>query len=453
MKRHWNVVRFTCGLLVDSSLLIERICEQFVDILKNTTFYVWLERSFQFLYNYTYLADLVQEKSSYSLDPFRNSVICCMNSRYSVLSQPCQCYYFYGADLFEHYRSDSMAATVQEVTKGEAEPCTVFIRETRDSPSFMQTAQLAISQIKQPINCLIIEGDALANVFHAMPKQYLENSSTMAPKFNTLLDFSENAMVRITACDFKYDSFKLFVASINRCRSLQSIELVYCSNVDQTLISQLGQNQNLTKLTVRQFKPWVQAPDWNTKVNEQMKFMRQLTHLVIYDMRLNIISVQSTYLREVSLCSCEISPDEGLALMQHLAKCPIAKLELNNNHLDGTFKQLCKLPDISYPRLESLSLLTKRRIERNDLCGIAHLLHNNRLPVLKQIVLRRFDNYMHRVNPMDEFVTSCRLYRNGQCKVVQTQNFVKRPFLYFSLGSTKSYVSDDGENLDFPHQM
>ena len=226
MKRHWNVIKFTCGLMVDSSLLIERICEQFVDVLKNTTFDVWREKSYQFLYNYTYLAELVKEKSSLSLDPFKNNVIRCMNSRYSVLSQPCQCYYFYGAGSFENYRSDSMAATVQEVAKGEAEPCTVFIRETRDSPSFMPTAQRAISQIKQPINCLIIEGDALANLFHAMPKQYREKSSEMAPNFSTLLDFSYNAMVRFTACDFKCDSFKLFVDSINRCRTLQSFELV-----------------------------------------------------------------------------------------------------------------------------------------------------------------------------------------------------------------------------------
>ena len=84
MKRHWNVMKFTCGLLVDSSFFIVRICEQFVDVLKNTTFDVWNEKSYQFLYNYAYLADLVREKSSTSVDPLRNSVICCMNSRYSV---------------------------------------------------------------------------------------------------------------------------------------------------------------------------------------------------------------------------------------------------------------------------------------------------------------------------------------------------------------------------------
>ena len=353
-----------------------------------------------------------------------------------------------------------MAATVQQVTKSEAEPCTLFIRETRDSPFFMQTAQRAISLIKQPINCLIIEGAALADLFHAMPMRNPETSSEQSPEFSTILDISDNAIVRFTACDFKGKYLKLFVNSINQCRTLQSFELVYCWNVDEKLISQLGQNQNLTTLTVRQCYGRGLSPDGQTKLNEQIKFMRKLTHLVIHDMHLNTASVQSTCLRVVSLCGCKIYPREGLTLMMHLAKCPIEKLELNNNHLDGTFKQLCKLPDISYPRLESLSFLTERRIERNDLCGIAHLLHNDKLPVLKQIVLRRFDNYMHRVNPMDEFVTSCRLYRNGQCKVVQTQNIVhvKRSFLHFPVGKTPGVPGvpgddDGGEDLDFPHQM
>ena len=406
MKRHWNVIKFTCGLMVDSSLLIEKICEQFVDILKNTTFDVWFERSYQFLYNYTYLADLVKEKSSLSLHPYRNSVICCMNSRYSVLSQPCQCYYFYGADSFQNYRTESMAATVQQVTKSEAEPCTVFIRETRDSPFFMQTAQRAISLIKQPINCLIIEGAALADLFHAMPMRNPETSSEQSPKFSTILDISDNAIVRFTACDFKGKYLKLFVNSINQCRTLQSFELVYCWNVDEKLISQLGQNQNLTTLTVRQCYGRGLSPDGQTKLNEQIKFMRKLTHLVIHDMHLNTASVQSTCLRVVSLCGCKIYPREGLTLM----------------------------------------------IERNDLCGIAHLQHNDKLPVLKQIVLKAHEHQCtERKKPTEEFVTSCRLYRNGQCKVVQTQNTVERPFSYFPCSG--SFFVGDREDLDFPHQM
>ena len=182
-----------------------------------------------------------------------------------------------------------------------------------------------------------------------------------------------------------------------------------------------------------------------------MKFMRKLTHLVIHDMYLNTGNVQSARLREVSLCGCNIRPSEGLALMQHLAKCPIEKLELNNNYFDGTFKKLCKLPDISYPRLESMTMLTDRHIERNDLCGIAHLLHNNKLPVLKQIILTRPDNHKGRKKAMEEFVTSCRLYRNDQCKVVQTDDEGGRPFLYFPQAGIM--FPDDGENLDFPHQM
>ena len=49
MERHWNVIRFTCGLMVDSSLLIERICEKFVDILTTMTLDTEHEKSFPVL--------------------------------------------------------------------------------------------------------------------------------------------------------------------------------------------------------------------------------------------------------------------------------------------------------------------------------------------------------------------------------------------------------------------
>ena len=354
-------------------------------------------------------------------------MIYCMNSRDSVLRENCQSFYFYGTDRFEYYGTNFIT-TVQQVAKGQAEPCAVFIRETRDSPSFMQTEQRAISQIKQPINCLIIDGAALVDLFHATPMYNPEAFSRNPPEVRSLLDFSDNAIVRFTACDFNGNYLNLFVDSFNRSRTLQSFELVYCWNFDEKVISDLGQNQHLTTLRVRQcYGGGGLSPDGQTKLNEQIKFMRKLTHLAIHDMNLNIASVQSKCLRVVSLCFCKTYPHEGLTLMIHLAKCPIEKLELNNNRFEGTFEKLCKLPDISYPHLESLSFLTEHDNEHNDLNGIAHLLHNNKLPALKQIVLTRFD-YVYRVNPMDEFVTSCRLYRNGQCKVVQKKNRAGRPF-------------------------
>ena len=118
-------MKFTCGLMEDSSVLIERICEEFVDILKNTTFDVWYEKSCQFFYNYTYLAELNREKSSVSLDAFHNSVICCLNRRSSVLSKKCQCYYFYGIDRFENYRAD-VKTIVQHTLTGKPEPCAII---------------------------------------------------------------------------------------------------------------------------------------------------------------------------------------------------------------------------------------------------------------------------------------------------------------------------------------
>ena len=139
---------------------------------------------------------------------------------------------------------------------------------------------------------------------------------------------------------------------------------------------------------------------------KQMKLMSKLTHLVIHDMYLDIASIKSTCLRVVSLCGCKIDPTEGLALMQHLAKCPVQKLDLNHNHFDGMFIKLSSLSDISYPHLENLSLVTENRIERNDFVGIARLLHNDKLPVLKSIVLD-IKIYRHVYDVIEDFVKSC----------------------------------------------
>ena len=140
----------------------------------------------------------------------------------------------------------------------------------------MHTVQNAISKIDQPKEYLTIEGAALASLFygfkssltvsdycfiHGMDESGLESFLTESHsvagmvrqlEFSKLLGFADRAVVRFTACDFRLKSLQLFVYSVKNSTTLHTFELVYCSNIDENLICRLGQNQNLTTLTVRQ---------------------------------------------------------------------------------------------------------------------------------------------------------------------------------------------------------
>ena len=103
MERHWNVLKFTCGLMEDSSLLIERVCQAFVEIATRPN----PRQSFCQLYGCLYLKDLHREKSAVSINPFNNAHLCYNNHRcVAVLcayieNSNCELYYFNGWDKGE----------------------------------------------------------------------------------------------------------------------------------------------------------------------------------------------------------------------------------------------------------------------------------------------------------------------------------------------------------------
>ena len=55
MERNWNVIKFTCGLMVDSSALIETVCKVFAEHKMSTG--KCNESSFAYLYDHSYLRD------------------------------------------------------------------------------------------------------------------------------------------------------------------------------------------------------------------------------------------------------------------------------------------------------------------------------------------------------------------------------------------------------------
>ena len=126
MELYWNVIKFTCGLMSDSSELIQSVCKVFVEhkmsIDENN------RHSFVYLYDHQYLKDLSLERSPQCIDPFNNREMCCMNNSKSELGENCSLYYFYGTDEYLKYTHiPKRSQNIQNGTK----PCGIVIKVTK----------------------------------------------------------------------------------------------------------------------------------------------------------------------------------------------------------------------------------------------------------------------------------------------------------------------------------
>ena len=152
MERNWNVIKFTCGLMGDSSELIQSVCKVFAEhkmsIDENN------RHSFGYLYDHSYLQDLSLESSPQCTDPFNNSEICCMSNNKSALGENCSLDYFYGTGEYMKYIK---IHTDQRQCRQGTKPCGIVINEANSS-SFMYTTFNACSLISQPIKFIQIHG-------------------------------------------------------------------------------------------------------------------------------------------------------------------------------------------------------------------------------------------------------------------------------------------------------
>ena len=162
MERHWNVLKFTCGLMEDSSLLIERVCQAFVEIATRPK----PRQSFCQLYGCLYLKDLHREKSAVSINPFNNAHLCYNNRRYIAVlyayveNSNYELYYFNGWDkgesIDEKWEQSSESKGTNQVE--HFKPCSVVIHQGLSVP--MKTYLFTIDWfIRQPIKNLLIFGE------------------------------------------------------------------------------------------------------------------------------------------------------------------------------------------------------------------------------------------------------------------------------------------------------
>ena len=148
MEENWNVLKFTCGLLENSSMLIEKICNTFCDIFSK---FMNREHSTVYLRSVLLLDDLNRERSNISVSPYCNSVICCTSKSHRELHRNRRLYFInsIGYNILVE-ASDSPFG--QSITK----PCCVNI-VTVDETSVTRALE-ACSKIKQPIEYLGIRG-------------------------------------------------------------------------------------------------------------------------------------------------------------------------------------------------------------------------------------------------------------------------------------------------------
>ena len=155
MERHWNVLKFTCGLMDDSSLLIESICQTFAKIITRRK----PRESFGSLYGSLYLTDINREKSARSLSPFNNAQVSYNSLGYIPTNH--RLFYLNGWDInqmeeitmknFERHGAYKKSSEGNNLS-----PCSVIIHQGKQIP--IEYFFMVCSSIRQPIEHFLIYG-------------------------------------------------------------------------------------------------------------------------------------------------------------------------------------------------------------------------------------------------------------------------------------------------------
>ena len=428
MELYWNVIKFTCGLMGDSSELIESVCEVFAEhkmsIEENNTFFS--------VYDHMYLKDLSREKSPKSIDPFNNSEICCMNNSKSELVENCNLYYFYGTDEFLKYKQTrKRCPNVKCTTK----PCGIVINES-NCASFMRTTLNACSLILQPIKFIQISGlhnyktSRCSNVVLSPPvpigmkKRLVQNKGfSRSQDRTTFLNFCPGAEVSFSNCGLGWNNLKLFADSLKNCTALSKLSLCNCERLPETFFSLLESNINLIHLQVT-FR-W-SFDDTCLELATELRHVINLKVLALEGVFLEPNSITMRFihsittmrcLRSLSLKSCHMLPPTVIKLMKILTKCPLEELTLSGNNLSGVFHELSLLPDVSYKLLKQIEV-RGAVLSKGDILGLTRFIEDVRLPLIQQIDMQ-WNDLLKKQDALESLAQTCeRLFKTRPCTVV-----------------------------------
>ena len=265
MERHWNVIKFTCGLMVDSSLLIERICKELAVVVTSLfcppdqetwkpvgqyMVFPHQDEVVQVCAHKEYLADLHREKSPNSVDPYNNREMCCINKENSVMHCNSKLYYFTElAGEIEH-----MLVPEQNVGKNREQnqgpPCSVVIQEER-SATFLEKVLTALLDIKQPIKFLCIDAQKEFSGFDtsAVGLGFLRIPKIIS-KGPQIKFHAQEAVAIFNNCNFKQKRLKMIVESFTDCTSFTMVKMFNCNGIPQHMLRSLPRNKQLKHVTI-----------------------------------------------------------------------------------------------------------------------------------------------------------------------------------------------------------
>ena len=475
MERHWNVLKLTCGLMKDSSLLIEMICKAFVKIATRPT----PRQSFCQLYGCLYLKDLDREKSAVSRSPFNNPHLCYNNQTYFAAiyaeNSNYELYYFNGWDKgectdvkWEHLPKSKGTNQVEHL-----KPCSVVIHQGLLFTS-MDIYLLTMNWfIKQPIKNLLIFGENSQqsdcndlSIQPGIPVRTLarstESTHSVGVKFISAEPYEPRFASRNISAEPQKPSFvdrnqsELAIGYIRRgmyrvsrsvgilkldnlrvavfhkldcsghladslCHCTRLTHLTYIKCRDPTFVT-LGNNKELRKLTVENCSLSLSA---EAELYAQLRYLKQLEHISFKGMKyvkqLARITREGAFssltsLKRLSLKDCMLTTSTTVALMESLVQCPLVEINLSDNFLAGFIKELHETPDVSFRDLERMSC-NNSYLQSIDTMALAGLISENRLPVIKTVFME--GNLIDGNAFSEELKKSCENFRRRKGHRVQ----------------------------------
>ena len=488
MERQWNVLKFTCGLMDDSSLLIERICEAFVEIVTRPN----PRGSFGSLYGSRYLTDINREKTPKSLNPFYNAQVCysipgCI-STYPEEQVDCHLLFLLNGWDMHQLRPVSQKIIERYLVPRLADgfnvgqnlpPCSVVIYQGLQAPLGYFLA--VCSCIRQPIKHLLILGQEIpctpSGAAVQLPKIGQRPENITAPQYEPSsamrnrsepervshvkgLNFSMrnrsepagtsdarglNFSMRnrsepvgtsnargpddsFIAINFEYLTTAVFhevnchdhIRSLNQCKLLTHLTYIQCIGPS---FHTLGKNKNLKELIVEncflefntEQELYAQIGDLKQLERISFKKMKYEKYLSKFN-RVNVFS-SLTSLKKLSLQDCELTTPTALALMKSLVQCPLVDLDLSDNFLFGFINKLHQTPGIAFVYLERMNC-NNNDLLKTDTTALARLISENRLPVIKTVLMKGNDLANDRAS-LGELGKSCEHFQRRKGYRVQ----------------------------------
>ena len=420
MVQHWNVLRYTCGLMEDSSLLIESICDVFV-AKKMLPIGERRLLSYNDLYDHQYLSDLNIERSTQSTNPFDNTEIFCMHNEHLELGQNRSLYYFYGTREYHRYKLP-LECSLNHITNPK--PCIVIINEAKNS-LFMQTTVNACAQLQQPVRLLQINGFKYYNSGESMQIQlineYFQDDRFVIPPRH--LTFYPGAAVCINQCWLQFRMYTFFSESLAKCNTLSKLALYDCREIPIEIMSALKANSDLTYLEVSRCSI---SEDALMTLVTNLRLLTKLEHLVIEGIPLYSGRIRDSFrrsfqnlknLKSVSLISCNIWPPLAIELMKLLSECPLERLDLSGNILSGVFQEMSILSALNFQHLKCLGLRVGSLSEA-DILGLAQFIKNDGIPLVQEIELTAGDQLLDKQNALEVLAQRCEfLSKTHPCRI------------------------------------